>query len=103
MAEDAILVQSPQTEAPSAGSSAAKELNMAIGATIAVALIALLLSALWGTSIANGLNPAEAQENLVGDQVYFSWGEPEYMPRHDECIDPDNGQYSGYEGYFIGY
>ena len=25
------------------------------------------------------------------------------MPRHEECIDPDNGQDAGYEGYGIGY
>ena len=25
------------------------------------------------------------------------------MPRHEECIDPDNGQDAGYEGYGVGY
>jgi hypothetical protein len=83
--------------------SGKRDLNMAAGATIAVAFITLLLAAIWGPSMSNGLNPNEAQEALEGDQVYFTWNEPEYMPRHEECIDPDNGQDAGYEGYGIGY
>ncbi|MDE0858008.1 MAG: hypothetical protein OSA38_05520 [Candidatus Poseidoniaceae archaeon] len=103
MAEDAILVQpGPFSDAPDAAKTA-KELNMAAGATVAISIIALLLAALWGSSIANGINPSEAPENLPGDQVYFAWDEPEYMPRHEECIDPENGQDPGYEGYGIGY
>ena len=103
MAEDAILIQPvPFSESPEAAKTA-KELNMAAGATVAISIMALLLAALWGSSIANGINPAEAPENLPGDQVYFAWDEPEYMPRHEECIDTENGQDPGYEGYGIGY
>ena len=90
-------------EATSPDSSGKRDLNIAVGSTIAVALITLLFAAILGPSISNGLNPNEVQESYQGDQVYFTWNEPEYMPRHEECIDPENGQDPGYEGYGIGY
>ncbi|MFQ3317390.1 MAG: hypothetical protein ACKVKS_03010 [Candidatus Poseidoniales archaeon] len=99
-APDAILIADSTVSADTSGK---RDLNMAAGATIAVAFIALLLAAIWGPSLSNDLNPNEAPEALEGDQVYFTWNEPEYMPRHEECIDPDNGQDAGYEGYGIGY
>ena len=83
----------------SADTTGKRDLNLAAGATIAIAIITLLLAAIWGPSLSNGLNPNEAQESLQGDQVYFTWNEPEYMTRHEECIDPNNGQDEGYEGY----
>ena len=103
MADDAGAGGLTESNDQVGASNTARELNMAAGATVAVSLIALLLAALWGTSIANGVNPSDTSESLQGDQVYFSWSEPEYMPRHEECIDPDNGQDAGYEGYGIGY
>jgi len=99
-APDAILIAETTVSADKSG---ARDLNMAAGATIAVAFITLLLAAIWGPSLSNNLNPNESQESLQGDQVYFTWNEPEYMPRHEECIDLDNGQDVGYEGYGIGY
>lgn len=77
--------------------------NLALGGTIAVSIIFILLSALIGSSITKDLNPANSGDNLQGEQIYFSWSEPEYMPRHEECIDPNNGQDEGYIGYGIGY
>ena len=77
--------------------------NLALGGTIAVSIIFILLSALIGSSITKDLNPANIGDNLQGEQIYFSWSEPEYMPRHEECIDPNNGQDEGYIGYGIGY
>ncbi len=77
--------------------------NLALGGTIAVSIIFILLSALIGSSITKDLNPANSGEKIQGEQVYFSWSEPEYMPRHEECIDPNNGQDEGYIGYGIGY
>jgi len=77
--------------------------NLALGGTIAVSIIFILLSALIGSSITKDLNPANMGDNLQGEQIYFSWSEPEYMPRHEECIDPNNGQDEGYIGYGIGY
>ncbi|MBT6844522.1 MAG: hypothetical protein HOA11_02060, partial [Euryarchaeota archaeon] len=97
---DAILIGEPSVSSDDSGT---RDLNIAAGATIAVAIITLLLAAIWGPSLSNGLNPNDSQQSLEGEQVYFTWNEPEYMPRHEECIDPDNGQDAGYEGYGVGY
>jgi hypothetical protein len=97
---DAVLVGSlnPETE------SSSNELNIALGSTIAISFIFLLLAAVLGPALTTGDNSANADSSqLQGEQVYFNWNEPEYMPRHEECIDPDNGQDAGYEGYGIGY
>ena len=76
-------------EGPSSPEASGKrELNLAVGSTVAVAIITLLFAAILGPSVSNGLNPNEVQESYKGDQVYFTWNEPEYMPRHEECIDP---------------
>ncbi|MBT5255099.1 MAG: hypothetical protein HOL72_04990, partial [Euryarchaeota archaeon] len=97
---DAVLVGTLGSE--SSGSS--KELNIAVGSTIAISFIFLLLAAILGPAITTGNNAnANDGSEFQGDQVYFTWNEPEYMPRHEECIDPDNGQDAGYEGYGVGY
>ncbi len=90
-------------ESTSPDESGKRDLNLAAGSTVAFAIITLLFAAILGPSISNGINPSEVQESYKGDQVYFTWNEPEYMPRHEECIDPNNGQDPGYEGYGIGY
>ena len=92
---DAILIADGYSDD---STSAKRELNVAFIATIAVAFTTLLLAAIWGPSVSNGLNASQTQESFQGDQIYFTWNEPEYMPRHDECIDPNNGQAAGYEG-----
>ena len=62
------------------------------------------MAAILGPAITTGNNAnANDGSEFQGDQVYFTWNEPEYMPRHEECIDPDNGQDAGYEGYGVGY
>ena len=97
---DAVLVGTLGSE--SSGSS--KELNIAVGSTIAISFIFLLLAAILGPAITTGDNAnANDGSEFQGEQVYFTWNEPEYMPRHEECIDPDNGQDAGYEGYGVGY
>jgi hypothetical protein len=97
---DAVLVGTLDSE--SSGSS--KELNVAIGATIAISFIFLLLAAVLGPALTTGNNTnTDDESEFQGEQVYFTWNEPEYMPRHEECIDPDNGQDAGYEGYGVGY
>ncbi len=97
---DAVLVGTLSSEPD--GSS--KELNIAIGSTIAISFIFLLLAAVLGPAITTGNNvDNDDGSEFQGEQVYFTWNEPEYMPRHEECIDPDNGQDVGYEGYGIGY
>ena len=66
-----------------------------------VPIILILLSAsLSGCFGDDEINPEINDETNV---VEIEWGEPYYMPRHEECIDPDNGQDPGYEGYGIGY
>ncbi|MDA0648625.1 MAG: hypothetical protein O3B00_06150 [archaeon] len=97
---DAVLVGSlnPETESPS------NELNIALGSTIAISFIFLLLAAVLGPALTTGNNTnVDDESEFQGEQVYFTWNEPEYMPRHEECIDPDNGQDAGYEGYGVGY
>jgi len=88
---------------PSEINSGDNSSSLALGGTIAVSIIFILLSALIGSSITNDLNPVNSGDNIQGEQVYFAWSEPEYMPRHEECIDPNNGQDEGYIGYGIGY
>jgi len=97
---DAVLVGTLDSE--TGGSS--NELNIAVGSTIAISIIFLLLAAVLGPAITTGdsANNDDGSE-FQGEQVYFTWNEPEYMPRHEECIDPDNGQDAGYEGYGVGY
>jgi len=77
------------------------QLNLAFGATGAVVIVFMLLSALWGVSSDYGGGDGG---NVIGDkQVPIVWGEPIYMPRDEECIDPDNGQDPDYIGYGVGY
>ncbi len=77
------------------------QLNLAFGATGAVVIVFMLLSALWGVS--NDYGGGDGG-NVIGDkQVPIVWGEPIYMPRDEECIDPDNGQDPDYIGYGVGY
>ncbi|MDE0558279.1 MAG: hypothetical protein OSB30_07410, partial [Candidatus Poseidoniaceae archaeon] len=97
---DAVLVGTlnPETE------SSSNELNIALGSTVAISFIFLLLAAILGPALTTGDKATDADgSEFQGEQVYFTWDEPEYMPRHEECIDPDNGQDAGYEGYGVGY
>jgi hypothetical protein len=79
-------------------------LNIAVGSTIAISFIFLLLAAILGPALTTGDNAnVDDGSEFQGEQVYFTWNEPEYMPRHEECIDAANGQDPGYEGYGVGY
>ena len=53
-APDAILLAESTVSADTSGK---RDLNLAAGATIAIAVITLLLAAIWGPSLSNGLNP----------------------------------------------
>ena len=97
---DAVLVGTlnPETE------SSSNELNIALGSTVAISFIFLLLAAILGPALTTGDKATGVDDSeFQGEQVYFTWDEPEYMPRHEECIDLENGQDPGYEGYGIGY
>ncbi|MCH2359246.1 MAG: hypothetical protein MK235_07030, partial [Candidatus Poseidoniales archaeon] len=77
-----------------------RQLNMAMGSTLAVVVVFMVLSAMFGLESTMD----DAAPGGDGDQVVdFLWGEPIYMPRHEECIDPDNGQDPDYIQYGIGY
>ena len=77
-------------------------LNVLLGGTFAVAVAFLILASMFGV-IANNLGDDLRSEVSAGESLEFEFGEPIYMPRHEECIDTDNGQDPGYEGFGIGY
>ena len=39
----------------------------------------------------------ETYSDFDEPSIQISWGESVFMPRHEECIDPSNGQDPGYE------
>jgi len=78
-----------------------QQLNIAFGATAAFVVVFMLISALWG--IAEELIDGGSEETGAANEIEISWLEPIYMPRHEECIDPDNGQDPNYTQYGIGY
>ena len=103
MAEDGIDAVLVGTLASEKGSSNT-ELNIAVGSTIAISIIFLLLAEVLGPAITTGDNANNNDgSEFQGEQIYFTWNEPEYLPRHEECIDTANGQDPGYEGYGVGY
>ena len=77
-----------------------RQLNMAMGSTLAVVVVFMVLSAMFGLEATFDDATAGGDDDQVVD---FLWGEPIYMPRHEECIDPDNGQDPDYIGYGVGY
>lgn len=77
-------------------------LNVLLGGTFAVAVAFLILASMFGV-IVNNLGDDLRSEVSAGEPLDFEFGEPIYMPRHEECIDTDNGQDPGYEGFGIGY
>ena len=77
-------------------------LNGLLGVTFAVSVFFLIFASTLSDVvsapklvIAEPLNP--------GDPVEITFGEPIYMPRHEECIDLNNGQDAEYAGYGVGY
>ena len=76
-----------------------RQLDMALGATIVVIIFFFIMSMIVGTQMIDS-GMSDSAENSSGE---IMWGEPAYMPRHEECIDANNGQDAGYEGYGVGY
>ncbi|MDP6869610.1 MAG: hypothetical protein QGI21_02410 [Candidatus Poseidoniaceae archaeon] len=79
-----------------------KILNGLLGVTFAVAILFLILAANFSDVLLENDDENSAQLS-PGDQVEIVFGEPIYMPRHEECIDPNNGQDADYIGYGVGY
>ena len=77
-------------------------LNVLLAGTFAIAVAFLILASMFGVIVDNSLNQLRS-EVQSGDSLEFEFGEPVYMPRHEECIDADNGQDPGYEGFGVGY
>ena len=77
-------------------------LNVLLGGTFAVAVAFLILASMFGV-IANDFGDESRSEVNAGETLEFEFNEPIYMPRHEECIDVDNGQDPGYEGFGVGY
>nr|MBC8517949.1 hypothetical protein [Euryarchaeota archaeon] len=78
-----------------------RQLNLAFGATAVFVVSFMLLSAVWG--IADDLIDGFSDDTGPANEVGITWLEPIYMPRHEECIDPNNGQDPDYIGYGVGY
>lgn len=77
-------------------------LNGLLAATGAVSIVFLLVAMMMG-EVLDGIGNQNSPPLQPGDQVELEWGEPIYMPRHEECIDPGNGQDEDYIAYGIGY
>jgi len=66
-------------------------LNKALGLTSVVVIIFVVLALIFGNLSPNS-NFLIPNENENPRQLSISWNEPIFMPRHEECIDPTNGQ-----------
>ncbi|MGY8745359.1 MAG: hypothetical protein ACKVG2_02275, partial [Candidatus Poseidoniales archaeon] len=77
-------------------------LNGMLGITFAVSVAFLILAVSLG-EILNDQKLAMTEPLSPGDPVELTFDEPIYMPRHEECIDMDNGQDAEYAGYGVGY
>ena len=80
-----------------------KILNGMLGITFAVSVLFLILAVSLGQLLSNQDVVAMTEPLLPGDPVELTFDEPIYMPRHEECIDMENGQDAEYAGYGVGY
>ena len=78
-------------------------LNTIIGVTFAVSITFIILSATIGEILNNPTTKSINEPLSPGESVELTLGEPIYMPRHEECIDMNNGQDADYAGYGVGY
>ena len=78
-------------------------LNVLLTGTFAVAVAFLILASMFGVIALEDDANALRTEVKSGDSIEIEFGEPIYMPRHEECIDTGNGQDEGYEGFGVGY
>ena len=78
-------------------------LNTIIGVTFAVSVTFLILSVTLGEVLKTPNSNSVSEPLSPGDPVELTLGEPIYMPRHEECIDMNNGQDAEYAGYGVGY
>ena len=96
-AVDAVMVDDPAQLA--AERRDLFDFNMALASIAIIIALATVLSVILDAEMAKAFSERNTDEQAVG----ISWMEPIYMPRHEECIDPDNGQEADYIGYGVGY
>ena len=96
-AVDAVMVDDP---AQLAGERRdLLDFNMALASIAIIIALATILSVILDAKMAEAFTERNTDEQAIG----ISWMEPIYMPRHEECIDSDNGQDADYIGYGVGY
>ena len=79
-------------------------LNGMLGVTFAVSVAFLILaSSICEIQTNNSAEYVASKPLSPGDSIELTYGEPIYMPRHEECIDMANGQDEDYAGYGVGY
>ena len=66
-------------------------LNKALGSTSVVVVIFVILALIFG-NLSPTSNFVKPVENENPRQLAITWDEPIFLPRHEECIDPSNGQ-----------
>ncbi len=65
--------------------------------------ICAVLSVILAIIISNPEILLGDESELTSKVIDITWGESQYMPRHEECIDATNGQDAGFEGFGVGY
>ena len=96
-AVDAVMVDDPAQLA--AERRDMLDFNMALASIAIIIALATALSVILDAEMAEAFTERNTDEQVIG----ISWMEPIYMPRHEECIDSDNGQEADYIGYGVGY
>lgn len=96
-AVDAVMVDDPAELA--AERRDMLDFNMALASIAIIIALATALSVILDAEMAEAFTERNTNEQEIG----ISWMEPIYMPRHEECIDSDNGQDADYIGYGVGY
>jgi hypothetical protein len=96
-AVDAVMVDDPAQLADERRDML--DFNMALASIAIIIALATALSVILDAEMAEAFTERNTDEQVIG----ISWMEPIYMPRHEECIDPDNGQEADYIGYGVGY
>ena len=96
-AVDAVMVDDPMQLADERRDML--DFNMALASIAIIIALATALSVILDAEMAEAFTERNTDEQVIG----ISWMEPIYMPRHEECIDPDNGQEADYIGYGVGY
>ena len=96
-AVDAVMVDDPMQLADERRDML--DFNMALASIAIIIALATALSVILDAEMAEAFTERNTDEQVIG----ISWMEPIYMPRHEECIDSDNGQEADYIGYGVGY